>query len=101
MATTTVSDSSEPEATVDPRTIRKHTWAEFRESGMLWLVNRSLHLFGWAIVVSTEDTGETLGAFPARTEWRGLSPESDERGFRRVTSWISGAADALTDEVGR
>lgn len=31
--------------------INRKTWEEFRESGMLWWVNRMLHLLGWAIVV--------------------------------------------------
>lgn len=27
--------------------IKRKSWEKFRESGLLWFVNRSLHLFGW------------------------------------------------------
>ena len=30
------------------------SWEEFRESGMLWLVNTILHIFGMSIVLDTQ-----------------------------------------------
>lgn len=34
--------------------INKKTWDEFRATGLLWLVNTILHVFGWAIVVDVD-----------------------------------------------
>ncbi len=57
---------------------RRSPTDQFREAGMLWAINRVLHIFWWAIVVSTDDeTGGTLDAYPVRTEWRGFARENE------------------------
>jgi len=92
----------EPSDPVEPGTNRRHSWDQFREAGMLWAINRVLHIFGWAIVVSTDDeTGETLGAFPVRTEWRGFPPDREELGYRRTSNWMKRAGPALAEEASR
>lgn len=76
------------------------TWAEFREAGMLWWVNRLLHVFGWAILVEVdEETGE-VDVHPMRALWRGFPSESEARGFERVTKWMRDHAEQLQREVG-
>lgn len=59
----------------------KRTWTEFMDSGMLWFVNRILHVFGWVIIVEV-DTIDTVGgitkAWPARTKVLGFPSECDE-----------------------
>lgn len=87
---------------VEPGTNRKHSWTEFREAGMLWLVNRMLHVFGWALVVEVDDaTGEEYDAYPVRTEWRGFSPDREELGHTRVSEWIAKAGSAIAEETKR
>lgn len=39
--------------------INKKNWKEFQETGLLWWI----HLFGWAIVLETNDSGEIF-AYP-------------------------------------
>ena len=41
----------------EKKMIEKRSWAEFQDAGLIWWVNRALHLFGWALVVET-DKGE-------------------------------------------
>jgi hypothetical protein len=78
------------------------TWTEFQESGMLWLINRTLHLFGWAIVLHVDDvTGEVVGAGPRRTVWRGFPIDAEERGFRRVSAWMRENAVELERDLDR
>jgi hypothetical protein len=87
---------------VAPGTNRRHTWAQFREAGMLWAANRILHMFGWAIVVSHDDeTGEEIEAYPVRTEWRGFAPDREEVGFKRVAKWMARAGAAVSEETER
>ena len=87
---------------VEPGTNRKHSWTEFREAGMLWLVNRMLHVFGWAIVVEVDDaTGEAHDAYAVRTEWRGFPPDRDELGHIRVSEWMAKAGSAIAEETNR
>ena len=35
--------------------INRKSWEEFRNSGLLWWINKTLHMFGWAIVVNIEN----------------------------------------------
>lgn len=76
--------------------LEERTWVEFSESGLLWWINRSLHLFGWAIVVDVDH--DTARAYPARTSWRGFSGPDEADGFLRLTRHIhDNASEVLHD----
>lgn len=80
--------------------LTKRGWKEFQESGLLWFVNRTLHLFGWAIVLTQDmDTGEILGAYPARCKFRGFSQKSESDGFKNLSSYMKDHADELKKEA--
>ncbi len=69
--------------------VKKRTWKEFREAGLLWWINRQLHLFGWALVVEVdEDTGEVTKCYPANVDFKGFSRESEENGFKKLEEHI-------------
>ena len=39
--------------------MKKTTWIEFKETGLLWWINMILHTFGWVIVLEIDkDTKE-------------------------------------------
>jgi len=98
--TQNVSDPSDPVPEGDLN--RRHSWSELRETGVLWWVNRSIHIFGWVIIVATDDeTDEVVDVYPARTEWRGFDYDAEERGHRRLTAWMRRAGEALKQEVDR
>lgn len=75
--------------------IYKKSWDEFQKAGLLWWVNRVLHLFGWAIVVEVEvqkdGTPEetVVRAYPARVGFRGFTVESEMEGFRALTRYLA------------
>lgn len=80
--------------------VRKRSWQEFREAGLLWWVNRLLHVFGWAIVVEIEqETGEVLNAYPARVVFRGFDEGSETEGFEKVTTYMRDNIDELFAEA--
>ena len=79
--------------------MEEKTWKEFRESGLLWFVNTILHLFGWAIVVYTNDNGDIKNVSPARVSWRGFSEESNEKGYKSVTKFLNENIEDLLKEV--
>ena len=79
--------------------MEEKTWEEFRESGLLWFVNTILHLFGWAIVVFKNDNGEIEKVGPARVNWRGFSEESNDKGYKNVTKFLSENIEDLLKEV--
>lgn len=79
----------------------KKSWSEFRETGLFHFVNSFLHLFGWAIVLSEDDDGNTE-VFPARTDYRGFPQESNDKAYSRVTEFMrkefqSAPAEAKTE----
>lgn len=71
------------------KTITPKTWQEFRDCGLLWWVNRGLHLFGWAIVLEFDDSREFVCAYPVRTIFRGFDEQSETNGFRTLTRHIA------------
>lgn len=76
------------------------SWEEFRDSGFLWLANRALHLFGWAIVYTVDDqTGAVTGVYPARVRFRGFEAEAEARGFQRVAEFAAQHAAELLAET--
>lgn len=79
--------------------VHRNTWRNFHETGLLWWVNRTLHLFGWAIVLVQEKDGSILDAYPARVSWRGFSEKDEEDGFRKVSGYLRANAEMLEKEV--
>jgi hypothetical protein len=75
------------------------TWEEFRESKLLWWVNRSLHLFGWAIVLETNNEGNIIGARPAKVSFRGFSEDVETKNFVILTKYLTENLEQLpTDD---
>jgi len=68
--------------------IKQRTWKEFRDSKLLWVVNRTLHLFGWAIVFNFNDAGEIVEVFPARVKFRGFDEKSETDGFIGLSKYL-------------
>ena len=79
--------------------MQKKSWKEFRESGFLWFVNRSLHIFGWAIIFVQENDGSISNVYPARVNFRGFSPEAEDRGFERITEFMKDNAEDLAEDL--
>jgi len=74
----------------DTDVIRKKTWKEFRDTGLLTFVNTFLHIFGWAIVLEMKDEveDEVIGAFPARTAFKGFSEDVADEAYKKVSSYL-------------
>ena len=68
--------------------VKRKSWDEFRESGLLWFINTTLHAFGWAIAIEVDEEGKAVGAYPARVKFRGFSEESNTRGYQRVSNYL-------------
>lgn len=73
--------------------IKKTTWEEFRNSGLLWFINTILHTFGWAIVIELEKE-KIINCYPARVKFRGFDEKTNTRGYEQVTTYLN---DNITD----
>ncbi len=83
----------------DKKMIEKREWKEFQNAGLLWWVNRTLHLFGWAIVVEQEEDGTITKAYPARCKFRGFEESSEEEGFKRLTNHIEEQLPNMFEDI--
>ena len=79
--------------------MEKRTWREFKDSKLLWWVNRSLHLFGWAIVIETDTEENVVCCYPARVPYRGFPEADEEAGFEGLTQYMLDEAQTLWSEV--
>jgi len=85
--------------------LSEQTWEQFRETGLLWWINRTLHLFGWVIVcelnsdLASDRNGEqVLRVYPARCRYRGFREESEDRGFRKLSRYLKDVVTQLIED---
>jgi len=84
----------------DKQMVTEATWAEFRENGLLWWINRILLTFGLAIVCEIdEETGAFIRAYPARVRFRCFDEVAESDGFTKVTHYLASVVDELEEEV--
>lgn len=79
---------------------KKISWNEFRDTGMLWFINRIIQVFGLSIMVSVDDdTGEVVSVFPVRTVARGFNEEVEDTGYLRVQKYLADNSANLFADV--
>lgn len=71
-----------------PKMLKEVNWEKFQRDGMIWFVNRMLHIVGYAIVMEIGDDKKIKRVYPARTRFRGFSADVEEKGFRKVSRYI-------------
>lgn len=76
--------------------VDERTWDEFRKSGLLWLINTILHVFGWAICI--EYNNDNVRAFPARVKYRGFSEERNTDGYKKISDYIFENAESILSD---
>lgn len=64
--------------------VKEITGKEFRESGALWFVNQTLHLFGMAITWNP-DTDEIK---PALVKFRGFAEKNNDEGYKKLSEYL-------------
>lgn len=78
--------------------ITKKSWKEFRESGLLFITNQFLHIFGYALVYSFDDNGEIEEVYPARVKFRGFGDKQIEEGYQKISKYMVDNAVKLEKE---
>ena len=77
----------------------EETWLNFRDTGLLWFINQTLHLFGWAIVVELDANGNITKGFPARCKFRGFDEKSTTEGYGKVTKYLQENISNLSKDL--
>lgn len=78
--------------------ITKKTWAEFRKTGLLLIINQILHIFGWTICFEIENDAIT-DVYPARTRFRGFDNKSVSENYQQVTEYLAENIKELQQEA--
>lgn len=81
--------------------VKEITWDEFRNSGLLLIVNQILHIFGLAIVMEMkeDDPTKVARAYPARVKFRGFGEESLDKAYVNISKYMAKKGDELLEEV--
>lgn len=77
-----------------PPVLVEASWEDFTAAGLFWWINRSLHLFGWALVREM-DGDKVVRVYPARCRFRGFDEATESDGFVRLTAHLRDNADEL------
>lgn len=78
--------------------VKEKTWKEFRETGLLLIINQILHIFGWAIVFNFEGDKIT-SVYPARVKFRGFDNKNIEENYIKVSKYMVDNAEDLYIEA--
>lgn len=77
----------------------RKTWQEFSDTGLLWWVNRTLHLFGWAVVFEVEADGTVSDVYPARVKYRGFVEETEQEKFKVLSAYLKTNIEEIDKET--
>ncbi len=66
---------------------------------MLWMINTTLHLFGWSIVIEYNGHGEVIRAYPARVKYRGFSEKTNTWGYKKISEYMVENSVKLAEEA--
>lgn len=75
--------------------IKEISGKQFRESGALWFVNQTLHLFGMALTWNP-DTDEIK---PTICKFRGFGEKQVEEGYQKLSKYLKENIDKLEMET--
>ena len=86
--------------------VARKSWDEFRNTGLLLIINQILHIFGWAIVfefaddyIKETDTGTILSVYPARVKYRGFDSNSITNSYLKLSKYMDENHDLLLKEA--
>ncbi len=80
--------------------VERKTWKEFRETGLLLIINQILHIFGWAIVINIlDEDGSIVEVYPARVKFRGFKEKNVEEAYKKITNYMENMVSELQEDI--
>jgi len=77
--------------------VTKKEWSEFRNTGLVLIINQILHIFGWAIVFEI-DNNEIKKVYPARVSFRGFDNKDTDDAYKKVSKYMLDNVSELSAE---
>lgn len=78
--------------------VYKKEWSEFKNTGLLLIINQILHIFGWSLVFEIEND-EIKNVYPARVKFRGFDNSSTDKAYKQLSKYMLENAKELNDEI--
>lgn len=78
--------------------MKRKSWEEFRDTGLLFHINQILHAFGWDIVFEMEN-GNIIDIYPARVKFRGFSEEAQDKNYKKIAVYMKENSEELLKEI--
>jgi len=79
--------------------IEEKSIEEFRNTGLLLIINQILHIFGWAIVIEFNDDNEPIRMYPARCKFRGFSDKSVEKSYKLINDYLKNNINEISKDL--
>lgn len=79
--------------------VKEKSWKEFQESGMLWMANTILQVFGWSIVIDQDADGNIISVCPARVKYIGFTHETNIKGYIKTANYMKENAEEILKEA--
>lgn len=79
--------------------VKKKSWKEFYETGLLLIINQFLHIFGWAICYEFDQEIGIIDVYPSRVKFRGFDNESVSENYIKISKHMKDNAEILLNEA--
>ena len=79
--------------------VNRKTWGDFRETGLVLIINQILHVFGWAIVFEIDDMDFVSAVYPARVKFRGFDNKTVSDSHIKITKFLAENINELNEEA--
>ena len=79
--------------------VQKSKWETFRSTGLVWFINQTLHLFGWALAFEYDDNNQLKDVYPARVKFRGFDEKINTEGYQKVSEYLERNIAQLKSET--
>lgn len=76
-------------------TMERKSWEEFESTGLMWWVNKTLKLFGYAIVLDINSDDSVRDAYPAKVSFIQSVSGIDDAGLKKLSRYTAAEADRL------
>jgi hypothetical protein len=77
--------------------VERKKWEEFRNTGLVVIINQILHAFGWAIVFEVEND-QIKDVYPARVKFRGFSNDRTDKAYKKIGKYLKDNIEDLYNE---
>ena len=78
---------------------KEKSWKWFQDTGLVLQVNQILHIFGIAITIKRDDSGNLVKVFPSRVKFRGFGEDSIDKSYTKVSKYLKENSEEILKDI--